>query len=605
MKKRIFFSFAVFLFLYTIPAGAQSFFSAAGDSIRDNQETCLPIVVNGIPAIADSSYGICTVCFTINHGSIGNLDIRLVAPDGDTLLLINNQGGTGTAYQATCLSNSGIAPIANGSAPYSNTYIPENSLNFFNNGRNPNGTWQLCVKDELPTAQGYITYAALLFCGPPPSDSLAAGPCGLINGTSCYCPDGSQDCDLLPDMTAAADLIAQEHTEYPGLITLSNATPNIGWGPMEVHSSGLCYCDSVQVPCSTSLCPNGNPPNEKLIQRVYHKNGANITWFDTLTPGTMSYHPSHGHIHINNWASFTLRTPTANPDATTWPIVSQGSKVSFCLVNLGDCTANQGYCRDTAGNVLAMSDIPNAPFGIVSGCGLDQGIYTGMLDIYSQILPDMNIDLSTVCNGNYYLVSITNPDNNFLESDITNNWAAVPVTLILQSSPITGGFNASISGSTVLVSNNNTDVIRFIWDFGDGNIDTISNPASHTYASTGTYTITLTQQNPCGTYTSVQVLTVNGISESDDFTEKTLNVSPNPTAHQQEISYLLPSGGSALLTVSNMAGEIVFMQQHENVSSGWQTTNLDFEQLGLSAGCYFIRLVSPERVAVVRALYLK
>ena len=93
----------------------------------------------------------------------------------------------------------------------------------------------------------------------------------------CHCPDGTEDCDLLPDMTASALIISQQHTETPGLITLSNATPNIGWGPMEIHGSNSCWCDTVNVPCNTVTCPDGSFPKQKLNQTIYHKNGNVIT----------------------------------------------------------------------------------------------------------------------------------------------------------------------------------------------------------------------------------------------------------------------------------------------------------------------------------------
>lgn len=603
MKKIALALFATALSLSFCTLHAQAFFTSSGDSIRDHQLTCLPIVVSGLPATIDSSFGICTVCFNINHGSIGNLDIALVSPDGDTVKLINNQGGNGTQYQGTCLSNNGILPIANASSPFNNTFIPENSLNFFNSGRDPNGTWLLCVKDEVPTAQGYISYSALQFCSSPPHDSLTSGPCGILNGNSCQCPDGSSDCDLLPDMTASADLIAAEHTEFPGLLTLSNATPNIGWGPMEIHSSGYCYCDTVSVACNTSLCPDGNPPTEKLIQRIYHKNGSIISSFDTLTQATMSYHPTHGHIHINNWSWFTLRTPTSNPDATTWPIVRSGSKVSFCLVNLGDCTNNPGYCRDSAGNVLTMNDIPNAPFGEVSGCGVDQGIYTGKLDVYGQALPDMNIDLTGVCNGNYYIVSITDPDNNFLETNNNNNWVAVPVTLNMQSAPIASSFNYAVSGTSIVCSNNNTDLTGFMWDFGDGVTDTVNNPATHTYSTPGTYTITLTQHNPCGTYTTTQTIVITGIEETSDYKQHAIKVYPNPAQTTTEINYLLTTNGSCTLSLLNMNGEVVFIKFNTTANAGWNKQTIDFEALGVSQGIYLVRIVSNDRTSVTRLIY--
>lgn len=53
-------------------------------------------------------------------------------------------------------------------------------------------------------------------------------------------------------------------------------------------------------------------------------------------------------------------------------------------------------------------------------------------------------------------------------------------------------------------SNNPT----YLWDFGDGTTSTIKNPGSHTYATPGTYTVTLKITNSCGTSTFSQSITV-------------------------------------------------------------------------------------------------
>jgi len=263
----------------------------------------------------------------------------------------------------------------------------------------------------------------------------ASGSCSLANPSACRCPDGAWECDLLPDMLSSAQIIQDEHTESPGRITLSNATPNVGWGPLEIHpaSPQQCWCGTIQVPCgSIQTCPDGNYPSESIVQTVYHKQGNTITSY-TRPAGTMTYHPGHGHVHIDGWASFTLRTRNySEPDATRWPIVGSGAKVSFCLINLGDCTSDLGYCQ-VDGRTIQRSDIPNQGFGSVTGCSRDQGIYTGYLDIYGEYLEGMEITFPTgICNGDYYIVSITDPSNYFLESNETNNWVAVPITLTQQ-----------------------------------------------------------------------------------------------------------------------------------------------------------------------------
>lgn len=261
--------------------------------------------------------------------------------------------------------------------------------------------------------------------------SVSQEHCSIRNPAGCECPDGSEECDLLPDMTASALTIQNQHYEYPGYLRLSNTTPNIGWGPLEVHGTGSCFCDTDSVPCSTPACPDGSIPKELITQRIYHKSGRIMTYYDRPA-GTMSYHPSHRHVHVNNWGAFTLRKDNGDPNPLNWPIVGPGTKMSFCLINTGDCTSDYGSCVDPEGNIITMDDIPNAPFGVVSGCGKDQSIYTGMLDFYNSSLPGMRIDFPNICNGDYHIVSITDPDNYFLESNEDNNWVAVPATLTRQ-----------------------------------------------------------------------------------------------------------------------------------------------------------------------------
>lgn len=605
--KKIYLSFLAATFC--LVAAAQTFSSTAGAAIFDNQCSSVTVAVSGLPTTMNTAFGFCSATVNINHTYDGDLDLWLINPAGDSIRLTNNHGGGGDNFVNTVFTMTATQSVSAGAAPFTGNYWPVNSINQMNNGSDPNGTWTFTVCDEVPGDQGGIVSISLNFCTNPPVDPPAStGPCGLTNGIGCFCPDTSQDCDLLPDMIATADIIAQQHTETPGLITLSNATPNIGWGPMEIHGSNFCWCDTVSVPCSTVTCPSGDPPTQQLIQTIYHKNGGTITSHDTLTPGTMSYHPSHGHVHVNEWAAFSLRKEdTTQASPLNWPIIAQGSKVSFCLINLGDCTSDYGWCKDTLGNTITMADIPNSPFGVVSGCGLDQGIYTGNLDIYSQSLPGMDIDLTGVCNGDYYIVSITDPNNDFVETNDNNNWVAVPITLTQQHNPIGNGINlTSVSGHTITVSNNNTDLTSFEWDFGDGATDTVNNPAMHTYAFGGTYTVTLTQTNPCGTYDTTIVITITGLGQVGNFSAQVLKAMPNPTiGGSTTLSYQMPETGDMVLEMYNVLGERVAVLDKGTQTTGWHTTEINFNEMGLGEGAYFIKFNTVNHSATLRVINIK
>ena len=47
--------------------------------------------------------------------------------------------------------------------------------------------------------------------------------------------------------------------------------------------------------------------------------------------GTMTYHPTHGHNHTNDWGVFTRKKDDNEPDPRNWPIVSDGAKLGFAL----------------------------------------------------------------------------------------------------------------------------------------------------------------------------------------------------------------------------------------------------------------------------------
>ncbi len=602
MKKLI-----LSLLLFPAYFSAQTF-SAAGGSIPDsNTEVCFPVTVSGLPTQIDALFGLSQVCINLTHTWDGDLKVRLKAPDGTIILLANNNGGSGDNYTNTCFAMNATTAIGAGTPPFTGTFIPFQSINLANNNQNPNGIWYLCVIDEVPADAGTLISFNITFSANPPADPIVitpAGPCSMTNGMGCFCPDSTQICKLLPDMTASAQIITAQHTETPGLLTLSNATPNVGWGPMEIHGSNSCWCDTVNVACTTPICPDGSYPKEKLLQTIYKKNNGVITSFDTLTTGMMSYHPSHGHIHVDNWAEFTLRTSTSNPDATTWPIVAAGSKISFCLINLGNCTSDYGYCRDgNYGAIMTMADIPNSPFGMVSGCGPDQGIYVGNLDIYSQGLAGMSIDLTGVCNGDYYIVSITDPDNNFIEQNETNNWAAAPITLTMQTSAPVASFTYTGSPN-VQFYNTASITYTYQWYFGDGGMSTSQNP-NHIYLTNGIYNVTLIVGSPCGNDTTTQIITVTGVG-IDESSAALLGYSiyPNPIQDVSTITYFLSEKSDVNFELYNIIGEKIHSIKKGVQEMGHYEFNVNIKDIGLKSGVYIMQLKTQNKLAAIRIVQL-
>ncbi|MGL5888860.1 MAG: T9SS type A sorting domain-containing protein [Bacteroidia bacterium] len=367
--------------------------------------------------------------------------------------------------------------------------------------------------------------------------SLAASAqCTTTNATSCQCQNSQQtNCDLLPDITISWQGISNGgYIEYSqtstdmtynqgpnaGRLRVTGSTPNIGHGPLTargVDSLGqrwfICGTDTFTIndPNSTQqfVCPNGNPtPHQIIFQRIYHKNGNTMTYREEPA-GTMTYHPSHGHNHVDAWGVFTLRIEDPNdPNPTHWPIVGQGQKMGFCLMDYGQCGSSSyiGHCRDTNtvynfGNIMVNADFPN--WGLGGGqynCSqVEQGISSGWTDVYSKSLDGMWINIPPgTCNGNYWIVVDVDPNNNFVEEDETNNYTAIPVTLTqqLSSNPI---LTISADRNPVICPNENITLTAsagtaFLWSNG-------ATTQSITVSQPGNYTCQVTTF--CGTGTAV------------------------------------------------------------------------------------------------------
>ncbi|MGB0166362.1 MAG: proprotein convertase P-domain-containing protein, partial [Luteibaculum sp.] len=95
------------------------------------------------------------VCLNINHSNVGDLLIELEAPNGSTVTLVNRKGQGTANFKETCFNNESVLNISGSSAPYSNTYKPQDSFNDLS-GIAANGTWNLIVRDLNPGAVGLL-----------------------------------------------------------------------------------------------------------------------------------------------------------------------------------------------------------------------------------------------------------------------------------------------------------------------------------------------------------------------------------------------------------------------------------------------------------------
>lgn len=127
------------------------------------------------------------------------------------------------------------------------------------------------------------------------------------------------------------------------------------------------------------------------------------------------------------------------------------------------------------------------------------------------------------------------------------------------------------------------------WDFGDGATSTQINP-SHVYASSGSYLVTFTVSNPCGTVTSQQTLVVVGTAVQELGEGLKVTAWPNPAKDFLQLS----AGESSLPIVYELLDV-----QGKRLQRGRFSGETQLVVTGLSPGMYVLRLrQGPQRGAL-------
>ena len=183
-----------------------------------------------------------------------------------------------------------------------------------------------------------------------------------------------------------------QNNQQHEFLRFSNGVANVGDGPFRIR------------PENVGGITHG-------IQEVLDENG-NIAFSEDVSQ--FLFHPAHNHWHINAVALFALHKGL--DDGTggvmeTAPVGGTALKTTFCLIDWIKLDGN------SPNNERAFTDCkPDAP----------QGISVGWVDQYHHALEGQEVEMTGVAPGVYYFVTTANPDNNFLETNHTDNvaWAS-------------------------------------------------------------------------------------------------------------------------------------------------------------------------------------
>lgn len=195
---------------------------------------------------------------------------------------------------------------------------------------------------------------------------------------------------LLPDLrqVPAFDLHLQliRRQEPIKNLRLSSSVQNLGPGPLELEG----IIDSAAEVTS-------------VTQRIHTESGV----IYNQPVGEFILHPQHKHWHLDEFAFYEIWS--LNPSGNLDQIVASSGKVSFCI---------QDYGRSP--------HLVEFRYAYYTRCGQAlQGISVGWYDTYDYYLAGQSIEITSLEDGVYALVSTADPFNLIQELDETNNIAVV------------------------------------------------------------------------------------------------------------------------------------------------------------------------------------
>jgi PKD repeat protein len=198
---------------------------------------------------------------------------------------------------------------------------------------------------------------------------------------------------------------------------------------------------------------------------------------------------------------------TANPNHS----YNAAGTYTVCLTVHDSLTLCQNtYCATVTATVGCNNLTASATSTNASACsacdGTVSGSVSGGTSPYSFLWSNSATTASqnNMCGGNY-LLTVTDANGCISSTTVTVN---CPDSCV-------ANFYTNVSGNTVYIANNSNDTasnVQFQWDFGDATSSNLTSPAAHTYATSGTYTITLIMNdflNSC-TDTASNVVVVGG-----------------------------------------------------------------------------------------------
>ena len=423
------------------------------------------ISVSGINPQTAGVLPIVSVNLNIAHTFDGDLTIWLVCPDGSTIDLSSDNGGSGQNYTNTSFVPSGGTAITSGTAPFTGSYAPEDAFSLLNSC-SVNGTWTLQVYDLASGDVGTLLDWSITFNNYVPTTFAWSPTINMTNSTT-----------LTPTVSPTTT------TTY----TFTGTNPLGGCTASDQVTISVNPLPTATIASNASVCLNGTAPT------------ITFTGSGATAPYTFSYNINVGTtqtVSSGAGTTATVTAPTSTAGTFTYNLVSVTSnscsqtQTGSAVVTVnplptitGTLTVCQGSTTQLTGSATAATTNPwvssNTGVATVSNTGLVTGVSAGTSTI-------------TYTNSNGCTTTATVTVN--LLPTVT---APSPQTVCANAATTAVTFTGNSTSTTYNWTNNTTSI--GLAASGSGNIASFTATNSTTSAVTGTITVTPTLNGCTGT----------------------------------------------------------------------------------------------------------
>ncbi len=411
--------------------------------------------------ITNATLDIASICIDIETDATEDLQIVIIAPSGETMRLATNVGNTGDDFIGTCFTPGATTPIANGTAPFTGNFMPEDPWNNLN-GAFQNGDWILEVSDAFgPINKNLLKSWSITFNTENTVDYF------WINSTGLSCDD-CPDPTLTPTMDAQYIVRVTDGFGCEGFDTINvTVLPDLG---------------------GTMISAETNNPGEiiytwtSIQDAVAYEVNVNGTGWVSTNNGLLSHIVSG--LAVGEDIDFEVRGVTDPPDQCDVEITLLSLEYDTCLWSTAPVLISNVSCYGGSDAVIAAN-----VFNIM-------GIPTYTLD--GDASTTQNISQFNTVDAGYHFIVVEDERGclDTVEFDITEP-PMVSVNIDSTNALCFGGNDGSLFAEGIGGVGN----FSYSWSTLPVTFDSVA-----TMVSAGTYFVTVTDGNGCSVIGSTEVL---------------------------------------------------------------------------------------------------